>query len=283
MLGSQVLKAIQELENFKVYATFKNNKKLSLLKRRIKIKHNVQFIKFYANSLNKIKLLELNYVINCVGIIKPYINEKNQASILRAIKINSLFPNQLIEINKKIKFFQIATDCVFNGAKGNYNELDTHNPIDVYGKTKSLGELKYKNFFNIRCSIIGPELDGHKSLLDWFRFLPLNSKINGFKNHYWNGVTTYAFGKVISGIIKSKIKIPQMLHLVPKNRINKFNLLKVFQKLFLRSDINILPVNSKEKINRTLKTVHTDLNEKLWKAAGYKDTPSLEFLIKEMI
>ena len=283
MLGLQVLRALQELKNFKIYATYKDNKKKSILKNLIKIKTNVTFIKFNVGLFNKIKLSKFNYIVNCIGIIKPYINEKNQSSILEAIKVNSLFPHQLITNGKKVKVFQIATDCVFDGRKGNYVEIDAHNPLDVYGKTKSLGELKCSNFFNIRCSIIGPELDGHKSLLDWFKFLPLNSKIKGFKNHEWNGITTYAFGKIIYGLIKSNLKIPQTIHLVPKNSVNKFNLLKIFKRLFLRNDIFISPINSKDKINRTLKTTYSDLNKKIWKSAGYRDIPTLEYLIKEIV
>jgi dTDP-4-dehydrorhamnose reductase len=283
MLGSQVLRALQKLKDFKIYATYKNNKKLSILKKTIKINSNVNFIKFKIDLQDKIEFSKFNYIVNCIGIIKPYINEKEQLSILEAIKVNSLFPHQLIADDRKVKVFQIATDCVFDGGRGNYLESDFHNPIDVYGKSKSLGELKFQNFFNIRCSIIGPELEGHKSLLNWFRFLPSNSKINGFKNHHWNGVTTYAFGKVISGIIKSNLKIPQIVHLVPKNSVNKFNLLKIFKKLFLRQDIIILPVNSRDKINRTLKTMYTKLNKKIWRCAGYNDTPTLEYLIKEIV
>ena len=52
----------------------------------------------------------------------------------------------------KNKIFQIATDCVFDGEKGNYSELDSHNARDVYGKSKSLGEVNNKNFYNLRCS-----------------------------------------------------------------------------------------------------------------------------------
>lgn len=283
MLGSQVLRALQELKNFNIYATYKDNKKKFILKKLIKINSNVSFIKFNVGLINKIKLYKFNYIVNCIGIIKPYINEKNQSSILEAIKVNSLFPHQLILNNKKVKVLQIATDCVFDGSKGNYVEADAHKPIDVYGKTKSLGELKCPNFFNIRCSIIGPELYNHKSLMDWFKFLPLNSKINGFKNHKWNGVTAYAFGKAISGIIKNNLRIPPIIHLVPKNSINKFNLLKIFKKLFLRSDIYISPINSKYKINRTLKTTYKELNKKIWKLAGYEDIPSIEDLIKEIV
>lgn len=282
MLGFQVLKVLQELKNFKIYATFKNSRKISLLRKSIKISDNVSFLKFNAELSNKIKFYKFNYIINCIGIIKPYIVEKNQFSIHKAININSLFPHQLITRRKKVKIFQIATDCVFDGKKGDYIETDVHNPIDVYGKTKSLGELKCSNFFNIRCSIVGLELDSHKSLLDWFRLLPLNSKIKGFKNHYWNGVTTYAFAKVIYGLIKSNLKIPQTIHLVPKNSINKFNLLKIFKKLFLRTDISILPINSKVNINRTLKSSYAKLNKKMWKSAGYKVIPTIQYLIKEI-
>lgn len=86
--------------------------------------------------------------------------------------MNSEFPHIISEIFPKSKIFQIATDCVFSGTKGNYTEDDFHNATDIYGKTKSLGEVKNNNFFNLRTSIIGKELDGKFSLIEWF----LNSK-----------------------------------------------------------------------------------------------------------
>ena len=283
MLGWQVLKNLQELKNFKIFATYKSKVKLSLLRKRLKIKKNVNFIKFDVSKTARPNYSNFDFVVNCIGIIKPYIDEKSQSSIQTAIKVNSLFPHNLLQVKKKTKIFQIATDCVFDGKKGNYYESDLHNPEDVYGKTKSLGEIKAENFFNIRCSIIGPELSGHKSLLDWFKFLPTNSKAFGFKNHNWNGVTTNAFGKVISVIIKDDIKLPKLIHLIPKNQLNKFELLKVFKKFLLRSDIKLKPKNSYVKINRTLKTSHKILNNKIWKSAGYKSIPTIEFLLRETI
>ena len=283
MLGWQVLKNLQELKNFKILATYKSKVKLSLLRKRVKIKKNVNFTKFDINKTVKSNYLNFDFIINCIGTIKPYIDENSQSSIHNAIKVNSLFPHTLLQVKKNTKIFQIATDCVFDGKNGNYYESDIHNPEDVYGKTKSLGEIKAENFFNIRCSIIGPELSGHKSLLDWFKFLPTNSKAFGFKNHNWNGVTTNAFGKVICGIIKDDIKLPKLIHLIPKNQLNKFELLKVFKKFLLRSDIKLKPKNSYVKINRTLKTSHKILNNKIWKSAGYKSIPTIEFLLRETI
>lgn len=283
MLGWQVLKSLQELRNCKIFATYKSKKKLLLLKDNLRDNKNINFIRFDINNLSKKNFSKFDYIINCIGIIKPYIDEKNQSSIKNAIKINSLFPHDLILKNNKTKIFQIATDCVYDGKKGNYLENDSHNPDDVYGKTKSLGEIHSKNFFNIRCSIIGPELNGHKSLLDWFKLLPLNSKVFGFKNHNWNGVTTYAFGKVISGIIKKNLSIPNMVHLTPKNCLNKFELLKIFKKNLNRNDINIKPKNAKIKIDRTIQTNDRDLNKKLWHNAGYKKVPNIKYLVEEII
>ena len=283
MLGWQLLKSLQDLKNFKIFASYKNQQKLSLLKKNLKINKNVNFIKFDINKSSKFSYPKYDYIINCIGVIKPFINENNQGSIKNAIKINSLFPHDLIVNNKKTKVFQIATDCVFDGKKGNYLEFDLHDAEDVYGKSKSLGEIKASNFFNIRCSIIGPELSGHKSLLDWFKFLPLKFKAFGFKNHNWNGVTTYAFGKVICGIIKKNLKIPNMIHLTPKNQLNKYKLLIIFKKYLSRQDINLRSKNSKLNINRTINTSDKNLNKKIWNYAGYKNVPTIEYLVKEVI
>ena len=81
---------------------------------------------------------------------------------------------------------QIATDCVYSGKKGSYNEDDLHDALDVYGKTKSLGEAQSPNLLNIRCSIIGPEQGKHVSLLEWFLTQEPGAKLQGFAHHHWN-------------------------------------------------------------------------------------------------
>src|SRR5437868_4207618 len=74
-------------------------------------------------------------VINCIGLIKPYCD-----NVQSAIKVNALFPHKL-----PANSIQIATDCVYSGSKGGYIETDPHDALDVYGKTKSLGEAKHLN------------------------------------------------------------------------------------------------------------------------------------------
>ena len=125
------------------------------------------------------------------------------AGVERAIRINALFPHQLARAAHRhgVRLIQIATDCVFSGSRGKYTEADDHDALDVYGKTKSLGELHVPGALNIRCSIIGPEGKGRTSLMEWFLAQPAGSTVNGFTHHLWNGVTTLQFARLCERII----------------------------------------------------------------------------------
>lgn len=233
-------------------------------------------------SLDEIKaaVKGSDYIINCIGIIKPYIHDNNPVEVERAIEINALFPHKLSQCG--IKTIQIATDCVFDGVKGSYIETDKHNAIDVYGKTKSLGEVASNNFMNLRCSIIGPEKKNKISLLEWFLNQPANANVNGYKNHLWNGITTFAFAKICKGIIDNDLCFNNLQHIVPNNSINKSDMLKAFAKTFSRKDININETNAKESVNRTISTLYASTNKQLWDAAGYYQIPSIESMIAEI-
>jgi dTDP-4-dehydrorhamnose reductase len=82
------------------------------------------------------------WVVNCIGITKPLIAEDDAFKVERAIRVNAQFPHALATAAaaEGARVIQIATDCVFSGAHGNYREDSTHDALDVYGKTKSLGD-----------------------------------------------------------------------------------------------------------------------------------------------
>ena len=98
-------------------------------------------------------------IVNAIGIIKPHINESDNASRQQAIDVNSSFPHRLALAAESVgsHVIQIATDCVYSGATGLYKESAAHDALDVYGKTKSLGEVPSPAMTHLRCSIIGPE------------------------------------------------------------------------------------------------------------------------------
>ena len=278
MLGSEVLKVFAKEKNFILTATYKNKNALNILKKNFtpSLINKIKFIKFdvinYSNKSLKKLLGNNRHIINCVGVIKPYIDEENRKS-KNALLVNSIFPHNLNEVNKSHKnanIYQIATDCVFNGSKGNYSENSQHDAFDIYGKTKSLGEVNDKNFFNLRCSIIGHEICNYKSLVEWFKMQKKDSKLNGFSDHLWNGITTYIFAEIVKTIILKKIFIQNLIHIVPLNKISKFEMLRSFAKIFDRGDLTIKKTSSNQKIDRTLGTIYNSLNKLIWRKSIFK-------------
>ena len=76
-----------------------NHLKLKKINHKLNIIH-FDVLNYKLNDLKKIILKHI--VINCIGLIKPHINDSNSNDLLKAIKINSEFPNKLSEITKKV-------------------------------------------------------------------------------------------------------------------------------------------------------------------------------------
>lgn len=285
MLGSMVLDVFYAEKDFSILSTLRDTKEMASLKKKYP---NAKFAILNVDGATPEVIAKTlkgsSWVINCIGIIKPYIHDDNALEVARAIRVNSLFPYNLGLAAKKIKagVLQIETDCVFSGKKGNYLETDEHDALDAYGKSKSLGEVKMDNVFHLRDSIIGPELSAHVSLLDWFLGQKKNAKVNGFSNHKWNGITTYHFAKICVGIIKTNLKLESLQHIISVDKPSKAQMLKYFAKYFHREDISITFVKAPKVINRTLKTIKPKLNKKIWASAGYKNPPTVREMIKEL-
>lgn len=227
---------------------------------------------------------KVDYVINCIGIIKPHISDTNDKQRLNAIQINSLFPQKLADwaYEQGVKVIQIATDCVFSGQKGSYLESEAHDALDVYGKSKSLGEVPNPAMMHLRVSIIGPEVGRSTSLLEWVRNQPKDAQIFGFTDHMWNGVTTSHFGKVARGIIESNLFKAGVFHLIPGDRLPKDKLVKKIASVFGRDDIEIQPKASGNTVDRTLETIDPMFNSEMWAAAGYESPPTIERMLEEI-
>lgn len=222
---------------------------------------------FDAEEPDYTLLGDTEWVINCIGVIKPYCDD-----VERAIVVNSLFPYELPEHT-----LQITTDCVFSGKDGSYTEESPHDATDVYGKTKSLGEAPHVK--NLRCSIIGPEPKHKISLLEWL--LKQEGEVNGFTNHLWNGITTYHFSKICQGIIREGIQLPSLQHIVPADIVTKAELLRIIAEVY-KKNVVVKDVEAPVAVDRTLSTLNPKLNLKLWQAAGYDEPPTIRQMIKEL-
>lgn len=223
-------------------------------------------------SLDPFQLTERDWIVNCIGAIpqKGY----NAAEML---KLNSDYPRLIADTPARV--IQIATDCAFTGARGAYTEDDARDAQDHYGLSKIQGEVH--TFMNLRCSIIGPELTGKKSLFEWVRNQEPGATLNGFVSHRWNGITTDAFGDIIRGVIDANFFAHGTQHVIPADDITKYHLVKAFAKKLGRDDLEIMPALT-AKVDRTLATVRPRLNELLWRLGGYEAPPTIQQLIDSM-
>ena len=220
-------------------------------------------------------------IVNAIGIIKPHINEGDITSRQQAIEVNGLFPHRLALAAEAAgsHVIQIATDCVYSGTEGGLTEGAPHDPHDVYGKSKSLGEPKSPNITHIRCSIIGPEDGRSTSLWEWVLNQAPGASITGFTDHVWNGVTTQAFARLCSGIVQSGWKRSGTFHFLPADVVTKAELVRCIAHSNGRDDIQIMDAPGPTPIDRSISTMFPDLNNELWGIAGYKPTPTIEQMI----
>ena len=220
----------------------------------------------------KKKILKFNpdFIINCTGVIKQKVDQFEEKNIFY---INSVFPHELYKISNMInsKLIHFSTDCVFDGKKGNYNEKSVSNASDIYGISKFLGELNFKNSLTIRTSIIGHELNSKNSLLEWFLHLKKN-QCYGFVSAYFSGMPTIEIFNFLEKFILRNKKICGVYNL-SSSKISKYDLLKKISNIYSKK---IKKIKSKKlKIDRSLNS------NKIKKLVNYK-SPSWDDLIKNM-
>jgi dTDP-4-dehydrorhamnose reductase len=225
-----------------------------------------------------------DWVVNAVGVIKPRIREDDPGDVENAIRVNALLPHELARAaaDAGARVIQIATDCVYSGIRGSYVETDPHDALDVYGKTKSLGELQAPNVYHLRASIVGPEVGPPRSLLEWFRGQPPGATVSGYVNHRWNGITTLHFAKLCAAVIAGDAQLPPNQHIVPSGDVTKLELLELFREHFGRADITIEATEAATVVDRRLQTVRPDDNTRLWQAAGYDEPPAIAEMVAEL-
>jgi dTDP-4-dehydrorhamnose reductase len=222
-------------------------------------------------------------LVNFIGVIRHKIESCSEESVSLARKINGDFPKLLVKSAQKAsqRVIQIATDCVFSGQDGAYSEDSKFDPIDVYGETKVSGEFAADNLLTLRVSVVGREIENHVELMDWVVAQPLNNFVNGYRNHFWNGVTSLHFAKILDGILKENTFTNGTFHLIPADIVTKFELIKIISELSERTDLNIMETVSEKSVDRTLRTKYFEKNVEFWRGAGYLDIPTIRIMLDE--
>jgi len=250
MLGLGVVKSLQEC-GAEVHGTFQKEKKT--LCEDLKLDKSICF---NARDPFELDLIGYDCVVNCIGIINTKAEENKENTIF----INSVFPHKVSRVCKarQIPFIHITTDCVFNGKTGWYDEESCHTALDIYGRSKSLGEPS--DCMVLRTSIIGEEIHTYSSLLEWVKSKS-GQTIQGYTNHFWNGITTLQYGDIVYEILVNKFYEEKLFHIFSPHEVSKFTLVKMIADKF-KMNVKIEPHEAPAGINRTLKS-KKDLVSKL--------------------
>ncbi|TKK28041.1 NAD(P)-dependent oxidoreductase [Pseudomonas sp. CFBP13528] len=238
MLGSAVFKYIASHTSHSVFGTMrgKGGRKYFDEKYAENFYSDVDVLDYEA-LVGVFEQARPDVVINCVGLIKQLAQAKDPLSTL---PLNSMLPHRLSKLCALIgaRLVHISTDCVFTGEKGMYLESDISDAVDLYGKSKFIGEVQDQpHAITLRTSIIGHELASSASLVDWF--LSQEGAVKGFTKAIFSGVPTSELARIITDFV---IPNPQLfgLYHVSAEPIDKFTLLNEIAKIYEKK-IDIVP------------------------------------------
>jgi len=189
-----------------------------------------------------------NYIIiNAAAVI----NRRNVPDEV-FYKVNTIFPLLLDSIAHKlnIKVIFPCTGCVFEGNLSYHEENAIHTSSDIYALTKSKGEPIFG--CGIRVSFIG---EG-STQISFIEFIRQNKIMNGFTNHFWNGITALEYCRLVEKIIDNNLFYRGIRHFNSPDSYSKYNLAQIVNEVYSLKN-TITPVEVK-KCDRTLKTSYPD-------------------------
>ncbi len=240
MLGSTLFRILSRESNLELFGSIRSNFFMQFFASDLcKSLTSIVDIENDSEVLSMLQSVKPDIVINCIGIIKQL---PKSYSYLEIISVNSQFPHRLAKYCSLIgsRLIHFSTDCVFSGAMGNYIESDIPDALDLYGRTKFLGELNYGNCITLRTSFIGHELNSAKSIVDWF--LSQSGEVKGFVKAVFSGIPTVEIARVVIEHIIPNPHLCGIYHL-SVYPITKFRLLTLIASVY-KKDIKIFPDDS---------------------------------------
>lgn len=284
MLGHKLFLELSKDPNLDVYGTKRtSDNDLFCGKFASKIRTGVDGDNF-DTVIRTLASIQPDIVINCIGLVKqtPLANDP-----LSAITVNAQLPHRLSLVCKSAgaRLIHFSTDCVFDGATGKYTEKDIPTAYDLYGRTKLLGELSYSHCLTIRTSIIGHELKGYLSLVEWFL---RQKEAKGYTQAIFSGLPTIEIAKVVKEYILGDDTLHGVYHLSAA-AISKYDLLKMidnsyasgiqiekYDDFFIDRSLDSSAFSKKTGYraptwDELIKTMHTDYEEcEYYRVKGWK-------------
>ncbi|MDO8437325.1 MAG: SDR family oxidoreductase [Nitrosomonadaceae bacterium] len=270
MIGSAIIRVLAEKTGWEVFGTIRSESLRHFfpphVAERLLADVNVNNHDSLVNIMGRIRP---DVIVNCIGLTKHKMGGNEP---LASIPLNSLLPHRLAGLCAVAgaRLIHVSTDCVFSGEKGNYTEDDPSDATDIYGKSKSLGEVYYPHTITLRTSTIGHELQSSYGLLDWF--LSQQGQCKGFSRAIFSGLPTVVFAQIIRDVVIPRSDLFGLYH-VAGRAIAKYDLLRLVAEIYGK------PI---EIVRDDQFTIDRSLNADRFKAATGYVAPDWPVLIKTM-
>jgi dTDP-4-dehydrorhamnose reductase len=149
-------------------------------------------------------------IINAVGLVRQVAAGREP---IAAIELNALLPQRLARLAaaRSARLIQVSTDCVFSGRRGGYAEDDAPDPVDLYGRSKLLGEVVGGDALTIRTSVVGHELATRHGLVEWF--LAQTGTVPGYSRAVFSGLPTVELARVIADEVLPRPALRGLVHI----------------------------------------------------------------------
>jgi dTDP-4-dehydrorhamnose reductase len=186
-------------------------------------------------------------VVNAVGIVKQH---PDAIQAIPSIEVNSLFPQRLATWcrRRSVRLIHISTDCVFAGTRGMYSEADPPDALDLYGRSKLLGEVGVPGCLTLRTSMVGRELRSSLGILEWF-LSNEGGSVPGYTRAVFSGLPTGVLSILVADLIDNEPSLDGLYH-VSTSPISKYQLLELFREAF-GAKVDIVPADE-PRIDRSL-------------------------------
>lgn len=258
MIGSAMFRVLSEKKEWEVRGTLRSNAWKRFFPETlagklipdVDVERHDALVRVFAQ-------VQPDVVVNCVGLTKHHSEAEDP---LLSIPLNALLPHRLADLCAATgsRLVHVSTDCVFSGTRGGYLEDDAPDAVDVYGKSKHLGEVADTHAITLRTSTIGHELQSAYGLLEWF--LSQQGSCKGFSRAIFSGLPNVVFAQLVRDVVIPRPELSGLYH-VGAQPIGKYDLLQLIARTY-NKPINI-ERDDKFVIDRSLNT------QRFQKATGY--------------
>lgn len=271
MLGNAVLRWFAQAPAFEVFGSVRDPEVRALLQARAPTAHLISGVDLETDRGLTTLFAELRpeLVINCIGVVKQLAGADDP---LVAIPINAILPHRIARqcLRNGARLIHIGTDYVFSGKRGAYVEDDVPDAVDLYGRSKLMGEVFQPHAITLRTSIIGHELNSAHGLLGWF--LAQGGAARGFSKAVFSALPAVELARVIQEFVIPNPQLHGTYH-VSAAPINKYELLRMIARRYGR-DLDLIADDQL--------VVDRSLNSDRFRAATGYAAPAWADLIERM-